>query len=46
MKTYWPVVFAAVFLLVLDGTTAALTAVAAAFIGCVIALEHRRSRDA
>jgi hypothetical protein len=46
MKSYWPVIFAAVFLLVLEGTTAVLTAVAAGFIGCVIALEHRSSRDA
>jgi hypothetical protein len=46
MKTYWPVIFAAVFLLVLEGTTAALTALAAAYIGCVVALEHKRSRDA
>jgi hypothetical protein len=46
MKTYWPVIFAAMFLLVLEGTTAALTAIAGAYIGCVIALEHRRSRDA
>jgi hypothetical protein len=40
------VIFASGFLLVLEGTTAALTALAAAYIGCVVALEHKRSRDA
>jgi hypothetical protein len=46
MKTYWPVIFAVMFLLVLEGSASAVVAVVAGYIGCVMALEHRRSRDA
>jgi hypothetical protein len=51
VKTHWPVVIAGMTLLILAGSISALAAVAAGYIGCVIALEqqraveHRRNRD-